>query len=74
MALDPPQCGAWRTFNQMARIWLFFALCSTSASPRASSSGGMYILNRPRSHLLEAIPSAISTSVALAGSVDMCHP
>ncbi len=33
---------------QRARMRLFRALCSTSARPRASRSGGRYIPNRPR--------------------------
>src|SRR3989475_2630284 len=33
----------------LARIRLFLGLCSTSAMPSASSSGGMYMPNRPRS-------------------------
>src|SRR5205823_13147066 len=31
-----------------ARIRLFFGLCSTSASPSASSTGGTYMPKRPR--------------------------
>jgi hypothetical protein len=34
--------------DQIARIRLFFASCVNSARPSASSSGGMYMPNRPR--------------------------
>src|SRR5258707_3213426 len=34
--------------DHLARIRLFFGLCSTSARPSASSSGGMYMPKRPR--------------------------
>ncbi len=34
--------------RQIARIRLFFASWVSSALPRASSKGGMYIPNRPR--------------------------
>src|SRR4030081_3672801 len=33
-------------------MWLFFALCSTSARPNASIRGGTYIPNRPRKPFL----------------------
>src|SRR4029077_10989408 len=37
-----------RTFYQIARMRLFLGLCSTSARPSASRSGGMYMPKRPR--------------------------
>src|SRR4029077_13275679 len=46
---DEPHPGAIVALFQMARIRLFLGLCSTSASPSASRSGGMYMPNRPRS-------------------------
>ena len=41
--------GAHHVFFGVARIRLFFGLCSTSARPSASSTGGTYIPKRPRS-------------------------
>ena len=35
-------------FSAAARMRLFFGLCSTSASPSASGTGGTYIPKRPR--------------------------
>jgi hypothetical protein len=37
-----------QTGRDLARMRLFFALCSTSASPSASMTGGTYVANRPR--------------------------
>ena len=37
-----------RSFIALVCMRLSLALCSTSASPRCSMSGGMYIANRPR--------------------------
>ena len=48
----------WVRHRYSARMRLLRGLCSTSASPSASSSGGMYIPNRPRSPFLSAVPPA----------------
>jgi len=40
-----------------ARMRLFFGLCSTSANPSASSTGGKYMPKRPRRPFFQAIPA-----------------
>src|SRR2546421_10565192 len=42
-----PEAGLALQEAQTARIRLFFGLCSTSARPNASSSGGRYMPNLP---------------------------